>query len=95
MAWKKECGPPEGISAWSYRFFALCVWDGEGAGAAREKPELSSLKGGLRKEAPTTWSRLGTITNLLRGFLATCVFLLLTGAFYAAQSKKFMAPIVL
>lgn len=65
-----------GVGPWKVPPLGLQILCPVGRDASRERPELSSLKGWTQDEAPTTYSRLGTTTDLPRGLLASCVFFL-------------------
>lgn len=84
-----------GVGPWKVHPLDLQILCPVGRDAAREKPELSSLKGQNQDEAPTTYSRLGTTTDLPRGLLASCVFFLSLKSFVGDPIKGFMVPIVL
>ena len=76
-----------GVGPWKVHPLGLQILCPVGRDAAREKPELSSLKGENQDEAPTTYSRLGTTTNLPRSLLASCVFFLSLKSFVGDPIK--------
>lgn len=82
------CGVEGG--AWGprgYVHWALQILCPVGKGTVRERPELSSLKGGIQAEAPISWSALTCGIGLLRGLLASRVFLLPTGVVRAGSDQ--------